>query len=89
MQQPHLKSKILILGVTYYKHRTNMKNKLINSIKSAFCLISLIVMTANCSKKVVDIKSPCASNDGGPCGPRKPVNDWWLKQQKNNHHNHS
>ncbi len=71
------------------KNNFSIKNKSSNAIKTAFCLMFLMAMTANCSKKVVDIKSPCASNDGGPCGPRKPINDWWLKQQKNNHHNHS
>lgn len=37
--------------------------------------------------KVLDIKSPCVSNNDGPCGPRKPVNDWWLKNNNNNNTN--
>ena len=52
-------------------------------IKTTICLMVVMIATSSCSKKVVDIKSPCASNDGGPCGPRKPVNDWWLKNNKN------
>lgn len=32
-----------------------------------------------CSFPRSDLKSPCAGNAGSPCGPRVPVNDWWLK----------
>jgi hypothetical protein len=31
-----------------------------------------------CSSTHPDLKSPCAGNAGSPCGPRHPVNDWWL-----------
>lgn len=37
---------------------------------------------ASCSKKVIEVKSPCVSAQDGPCGPRIPVNDWWLKDHK-------
>ena len=43
-----------------------------------------ILCTASCASKVIDVKSPCVSNDDGPCGPKKPINDWWLKNSKNN-----
>jgi len=50
-----------------------------------FKTIKLIILTIflttlfSCTHKVVDIKSPCVSKRGGPCGPKKPINDWWLK----------
>ena len=42
------------------------------------CTLSVGSCTAS---KVIDVKSPCVSNEGGPCGPKKPVNTW-LEQQK-------
>jgi hypothetical protein len=42
------------------------------------CALSVNSCTTN---KVIDVKSPCVSNEGGPCGPKKPVNTW-LEQQK-------
>jgi hypothetical protein len=56
-----------------------MKNFLI----LAFFLCGL----SSCSTKVVDIKSPCVSNEEGPCGPKKPINDWWIKDYKKHHSN--
>jgi hypothetical protein len=44
----------------------------------------LLICVSACSNKVVDVKSPCVSNNGGPCGPKKPINDWWLKEYKKN-----
>lgn len=38
-----------------------------------FLLLLLIGCTAT---KEQSIKSPCVSIDGGPCGPRKPINTW-------------
>lgn len=45
-------------------------------------LLSFVVALASCSSKTVDIKSPCVSTDDGPCGPKKPINDWWMKNSK-------
>ena len=46
-------------------------------------ILCLALVVCSCSgKKVVDIKSPCVSNEDGPCGPRKPINDWWIKKEK-------
>jgi hypothetical protein len=44
-------------------------------------LILLVVLSfiASCSSKVVDVKSPCVSTEDGPCGPKQPINDWWMK----------
>ena len=50
----------------------------------SFQKIILLSIILNCSacvgSKVIDVKSPCVSNDDGPCGPRRSVNDWWLKK---------
>lgn len=35
------------------------------------------------TEKVEIMKSPCASAaDDSPCGPKRPVNDWWMKAPK-------
>lgn len=44
----------------------------------ALLLASTIVSCS--SSKTIDVKSPCVSNEDGPCGPKKPVNDWWLNK---------
>ena len=41
------------------------------------------IVTFSCKSKVVDVKSPCVSLEDGPCGPKKPINDWWLKNSQN------
>jgi len=38
-------------------------------------------LLAACTLPHSDLKSPCAGDDGSPCGPRRPVNDWWLSQE--------
>jgi hypothetical protein len=53
------------------------------SIKKFIILFTLIFI-CSCSKKIVDVKSPCVSLGDGPCGPKMPINDWWLKDLKNN-----
>ncbi len=46
--------------------------------------IALISITStSCKSRVVDVKSPCVSLEDGPCGVKKPINDWWLKDMKN------
>jgi len=45
-----------------------------------FIFISLFFISSCFGKKYVDIKSPCVSSEGGPCGPKIPVNNWWLKE---------
>jgi hypothetical protein len=55
----------------------------INSSK--FLFFSIVLLLFSCSgKKYVEVKSPCASSFGGPCGEKKPVNDWWLKDKTYN-----
>lgn len=46
-------------------------------------IIAIILASAivSCqSTKTVDVKSPCVSLEDGPCGPKKPVNNWWLNK---------
>lgn len=44
-------------------------------------LIVAVLTTTGCTGgKIVDVKSPCASL-GEPCGPRQPINDWWLREE--------
>jgi hypothetical protein len=54
-------------------------------MKRIILVLSLLTLVSSCKSKTIDIKSPCVSNDGGPCGPKKPINDWWLKNSKSNH----
>ncbi len=49
--------------------------KITTKISTIFLALILI---SSCSTKTLDIKSPCVSNDDGPCGPKKPINNWWL-----------
>lgn len=47
-----------------------------------YCVIltsSTFALASCANKNVIDIKSPCVSLDSGPCGPKRPINDWWLK----------
>jgi hypothetical protein len=53
-------------------------------MKKIIFLLPFFVLISSCASKTVDIKSPCVSTDGGPCGPMKPINDWWLKNQNHN-----
>ena len=48
-------------------------------MKKVIMILLTLTAIASCSTKVVDVRSPCVSNNDGPCGPKKPVNDWWLK----------
>lgn len=45
-------------------------------------ILSLLLSLSACfGNKVIDVRSPCVSTEDGPCGPRKPINDWWLKKE--------
>jgi hypothetical protein len=47
-----------------------------------FTLLAISMLTACDSEKKEVLKSPCASAaDDGPCGPKRPVNSWWLPQK--------
>lgn len=48
-----------------------------------FLLLSAMIlmmgsMTACSESKREDLKSPCVGSEGSPCGPHRPVNNWWL-----------
>ncbi|MBL0725685.1 MAG: type IV secretion system protein VirB7 [Alphaproteobacteria bacterium] len=52
---------------------------MIGKIFGKICLLVTVALLSGCaSSKVIDLKSPCVSNHGGPCA-RVPVNDWFLK----------
>lgn len=51
-------------------------------MKKLLLIISLLTLMSSCKSKTVDIKSPCVSTDDGPCGPKKSINNWWLKNQE-------
>lgn len=58
-------------------------------IKKIFCFF-IAIFLASCSQHTIDIKSPCVSLEEGPCGPKRSVNDWWIKSgnfNKNFSHN--
>jgi hypothetical protein len=38
----------------------------------------IIGLLSACSYPKSDLMSPCVGAEGSPCGPRVPVNDWWL-----------
>ena len=42
-------------------------------------MLTLSLITSCSDGNVIDIKSPCVSLEDGPCGPKRPINDWWLK----------
>lgn len=66
--------------VQIFKNSMTSKIKLgATKIVKITILFLIIAGFSSCSNKVVDIKSPCVSKSGGPCGPKKPINDWWLK----------
>ena len=51
-------------------------------MKKIILLFLTLTFISSCSGgRTLDIKSPCVSNDDGPCGPRKSINDWWLKEK--------
>jgi hypothetical protein len=54
-------------------------------MKNILVVILFLSFLTSCTNKVVDVKSPCVSKSDGPCGPKKPINDWWLKDHKNKH----
>jgi len=56
-------------------------------MKKFLIIIFVFLGLTSCSNKVVDIKSPCVSSEDGPCGPKKPINDWWIKDYKKHHLN--
>lgn len=52
-------------------------------IKLILLFSTILLCVTSCSSRVVDVKSPCVSNEDGPCGPKKPINSWWLGNTNN------
>jgi hypothetical protein len=48
-------------------------------MKKIISILAIFFFVASCASKVIDVKSPCVSKEDGPCGPKQPINDWWLK----------
>ncbi len=46
--------------------------------KILFILLALVAVSS-CARKSIDVKSPCVSLEDGPCGPKRSINNWWLK----------
>ncbi len=48
-------------------------------LKYAMIILAATVALTGCTgSKREDLKSPCVGAEDSPCGPRRPVNDWWL-----------
>ncbi len=48
-------------------------------------LIAMVMVSLqSCSNpfKKDELKSPCVGLDDSPCGPKRPVNDWWIKSNE-------
>lgn len=54
------------------------------TIRTMILLMAMPFALSACGTEKVEIlKSPCASvADDGPCGPKRPANDWWMKSPK-------
>lgn len=52
-------------------------------MKKLILILSFFALTSSCAPKTIDIKSPCVSTQDGPCGPKRSINDWWIKNSKN------
>jgi len=53
--------------------KLSMRSGMLKYFLILFVFLSLQSCTAN---RVIEVKSPCVSGDGGPCGPRRPINTW-------------
>jgi hypothetical protein len=42
--------------------------------------VLVVVALGACTKDTPELKSPCVGIDASPCGEKRPVNDWWLRQ---------
>jgi len=53
------------------------------NIRNMLFLAAVMGLLTACVAPHSDLKSPCAGTEGSPCGPRHPVNDWWMKAGDN------
>ncbi|MCI5049440.1 MAG: hypothetical protein MRY32_03830 [Rickettsiales bacterium] len=48
-------------------------------IRSLLLILGLALALSACTSSRVEVlKSPCVGVEGSPCGPKRPVNDWWM-----------
>lgn len=52
-------------------------------IRHVVLAVVALGLLASCSFPHSELKSPCVGKEGSPCGPHRPVNDWWLKPSNN------
>jgi hypothetical protein len=45
----------------------------------------LLTTLQACDYARPDLKSPCVGIEDSPCGPKRSVNDWWIKKQVREH----
>jgi hypothetical protein len=52
-------------------------------MKHAMIWLLLAVALSACSPEKLELqKSPCAGAAGSPCGPKRPLNGWWLHHDR-------
>lgn len=56
----------------------NLNRFLKNILTYGALLMGLTMLSACSDHDKEQLKSPCAGTEDSPCGPRRPVNDWWL-----------
>jgi len=58
-------------------------------MKKIISILAVLLLFSACTGKMIDVKSPCVSTEDGPCGPKKSINNWWLKNSQNSHKENS
>lgn len=60
-------------------------------MRSVILLSLTVISLSGCSffswlnpwdQEYEDLKSPCVGTDDSPCGPHRPVNEWWMKKKE-------
>jgi hypothetical protein len=51
-------------------------------MKQILSAMALLALVACDSEKVEVMKSPCVGLAESPCGPKRPVNEWWQHTVK-------
>lgn len=57
---------------------SNVMHHGVHTMRKIVAVLALFVLVACESEKVEVMKSPCVGLEGSPCGPKRPVNEWWL-----------
>ena len=49
------------------------------SLVKCFTILAIMFTVQSCVRsKIIDVKSPCVSGNGGPCDVRQPINTWMM-----------